>query len=284
MNGKFAVSLLLVSCLAAGSSGLCAGQAPKTLTVQKMTFSRDKAGKETIALSCNQACVPELSSIEGANPRVVMDMKGVSLARPKVLNIKTAGKLVKDVRSYLDKPMRSLRIVLDMEPSKHYTVRPVQERSGKTYRLTIEEDTSLSEQKPVESRESGGSPLVREKHIMIFRPDLKRGEQGGKLTGTTPSPGAVAAEKAVKDLPSVEQGRAQLNAGEFAAAIETFTRILAAHPRERLIYRLRGNAHDNLNDRQKAVEDWTQAARLGDTAMQSYLDFLQVTWRENPAP
>lgn len=51
-----------------------------------------------------------------------------------------------------------------------------------------------------------------------------------------------------------------------------------------LSYRLRGNAYDNLADRQKAMEDWTRAARLGDTTMQSYLDFLQVKWWENSAP
>ena len=51
-----------------------------------------------------------------------------------------------------------------------------------------------------------------------------------------------------------------------------------------LSYRLRGNAYDNLAYRRKAMEDWTRAARLGDTTMQSYLDFLQVKWRENPAP
>ena len=37
-------------------------------------------------------------------------------------------------------------------------------------------------------------------------------------------------------------------------------------------YRLRGNAYDNLGDRQKALEDWAQAARLGDVLLQSSLD------------
>ncbi len=90
--------------------------------------------------------------------------------------------------------------------------------------------------------------------------------------------------EAVKDVPSVEQGKSQLNDGEFAAAVDTFTRILAAHPQDSLSYRLRGNAYGNLGDQQKAVEDWIQAARLGDTIIQSYLDFLGVKWRENPAP
>ena len=75
-----------------------------------------------------------------------------------------------------------------------------------------------------------------------------------------------------------------MNAGDFAASVETFTLILAAYPQDSLSYRLRGNAYDNLGDRQKAIEDWTQAARLGDTIIQSYLDYLGVKWRETPAP
>jgi Flp pilus assembly protein TadD len=85
-------------------------------------------------------------------------------------------------------------------------------------------------------------------------------------------------------MPSVDQGKSQLNDGEFAAAVDIFTQILATHPQDSLIYRLRGDAYDNLGDQQKALEDWTQAARLGDTIIQSYLDFLEVKWRENPAP
>jgi Flp pilus assembly protein TadD len=80
----------------------------------------------------------------------------------------------------------------------------------------------------------------------------------------------------------LDHGRLQMSAGEFTAAIETFTLILTAYPQDSLIYRLRGNAYDNLGDQEKAIEDWTQAARLGDTIIQSYLDFLGVKWRENP--
>ena len=285
MNSKPFILLLLVLCFAVSFSGLCAGEDQKTaLTVKKIAFTRDKGGGERIALFCNQSCTPELSSLEGENPRVVMDMKGVFLIQTKARNVNTGGKLVKRVRSYLDKQTKILRVVLDMEPSKYYIVRPMQDPSGNTYMLTIHEDISLSEQKPGGREDDKSSPLSQEKRITILRPDLRPGEQEGKLQEAAPSPEKRRAVKAAKDVQSVDQGRSQLNAGEFAAAVDTFTQILAAHPQDSLSYRLRGNAYDNLGDRQKAVEDWTQAARLGDTTLQSYLDFLQVKWRENPAP
>ena len=129
------------------------------------------------------------------------------------------------------------------------------------------------------------SPRSQEKRITILRPDLRPGEQEeGKPQEAAPSPEKRSAVEAAKDVPSVDQGKSQLNDGEFAAAVDTFTQIIAAHPQDSLIYRLRGNAYDNLGDQQKALEDWTQAARLGDTIIQSYLDSQGVKWRENPAP
>ena len=285
MNSKHFILLLLVLCFAVSFSGLCASEDQKTaLTVKKIAFTSDKIGGEWISLFCNQSCTPELSSLEGENPRVVMDMKGVFLIQTKARNVNTGGKLVKKVRSYLDEQTNILRVVLDMEPSKSYIVRPRQDPPENAYVLMIYEDISLSEQKPGGRGDEKSSSLSQEKRITILRPDLRPGEQVGNLQEAAPSTEKRSTVKAAKDAQSVDQGRSQLNAGEYAAAVDTFTQILAAHPQDSLSYRLRGNAYDNLGDRQKAVEDWTQAARLGDTALQSYLDFLQVKWQENPAP
>ena len=115
----------------------------------------------------------------------------------------------------------------------------------------------------------------------MLKPEEKKEDKPEKTVTLEKTPPPVEAAQA---LPTVDQGRSLLNAGEFAAAIETFTRILAVHPKDSLSYRLRGNAYDNLGNREKAIEDWMQASRLGDAIVQSYLDFLGVKWRENPAP
>jgi tetratricopeptide (TPR) repeat protein len=283
MNSKPFILLLLIPCFAVSFSGICAGEDQKNaLTVKNIAFTREKGGGEKVALFCNQSCIPELFSLEEENPRVVMDMKGVSLIQTKTRNVGTGGTLVKGVRSYLDKQTKILRVVLDMEPSKYFTVRPLQNPSGNTYALTIQEATSLSEHKPAGSKDATGSPLSQGKRITILRPDLKPGEQEGKRQEAATSPEKRMAVKTAKDVPSVDQGRAQLNAGEFAAAVDTFTRIIVADPQDSLSYRLRGNAYDNLADRKKALADWKRSARLGDTTIQSYLDFLKVKWRGKP--
>ena len=99
-----------------------------------------------------------------------------------------------------------------------------------------------------------------------------------------PIPEKRSAVEATKEVQTVGQGKSQMNGSEYTAAIDTLTQILAVHPRDYLSYRLRGNAYDNLGDQQKAIEDWTKAARLGDSIIQSYLDSMGVKWRENPKP
>ena len=178
MNSNPFILLLLVLCFTVSFSGLCSGEDQKTaLTVKKIAFTSDKGGGEWISLFCNQSCTPELSSLEGENPRVVMDMKGVFLIQTKARNVNTGGKLVKKVRSYLDEQTNILRVVLDMEPSKSYIVRPRQDPPENAYVLTIYEDISLSEQKPGGSKEAKGSPLPQEKRITILRPDMDKGIQ-----------------------------------------------------------------------------------------------------------
>jgi hypothetical protein len=269
MNGKRFIIPILALCLVVSFSDLCSGKNQKfPLTVKRIVFTPDKTGGEWISIFCNRSCAPELFTLDGENPRVVMDMKGVSLIQTKALNVNAGGRLVKSIRSHLNKQTNILRVVLDMEPSKNYIIRPRQSPSG-NYMLTIKEDVD--------------SPRSQEKRITILRPDLRPGEQKGNLQEAAPSPENRNAETIIEDVPSVDQGQSQLNDGEFAAAVDTFTQILATDPNDSLIYRLRGDAYDNLGEQEKAMEDWMQAARLGDTIIQSYLDFLKVKWRENPA-
>lgn len=269
MNSKLVMSFVLVPCFLASFAMQCFGEdATNALTVKKVLFSRMRGSIEKVVLFCNQSCVPRLSSVEGGNLRVVMDVEGVSPIRPKSLDVDVGGKFVKKVRSYFDKESKVLRVVLDMYPAKYYLVSPKQDPSG-NYMVTIKEDTD--------------APWSQDVHITMLHPDLRPEGQPGNLAETAPGrerPGAIGN---VKGLHSLDEGRSQLKACKFAAAVDTFTDVLKARPHDSLVYRLRGNAYDNLGDRQKAIEDWTQAARLGDSLLPSFLDFLQVQWRQNQA-
>jgi hypothetical protein len=199
MNGKrFIIPLLL--CFLMGFSGLCFGEDPKNaLTVKRIEFSPDKIGGEWISLLCNQSCTPELFILKGENPRVVMDMKGVSLIQVKNRNINIGGKLVKRIRNYLDKETNILRVVLDLEPSKSYIVRPRHDAPKNAYMIMIYEDTSLSKQKPGGSGNAKNSPPLQENRITIFHPDLIPGEQKGNLQEAAPGPENRSAVEATRE-------------------------------------------------------------------------------------
>jgi hypothetical protein len=270
MNSKPFIFLLIFLCFAVSFVSPYTSEASRDpLIVKGIAFKRDKTGTERVSILCNQSCTPELFPLEKGYPRVVMDIKEVLLIQTRTRNINTGGKLVKRVRSYLDKKTRILRVVLDLEPSKNYFVHPIQGSSGKMYMVKIKEDTD--------------SPQSKEKQITILRPDFKPSKKEDKPQEAMPSPEKLPAVKAAEEMQPVEQGKLY-SAREFAEAVDKFTKILDADPKDRMIYRLRGNAYDNLGDRQRAVADWTHAARLGDTILQSYLDFLQVKWQENPTP
>lgn len=277
MNGNQFIIPILALCLVVSFSDLCSGKEKKSpLTVKRIVYTPEETGGESIKLFCNQPCKAELSSLKGENPRVVMDMKGVSLIQTKALHVNAGGKLVKKIRSYLDKKTKILRVVLDMEPSKNYIVYPIQDPVNNAYMLRIEE----SEQKPERSEDDKSFLLPQSKSSVSHRPVLSPDErQEGRPQEAAPNPEKRSAEKIAEEVPSVDQGQAQLNDGEFAAAVDTFTKILATHPQDSLIYRLRGDAYDNLGEQQKAIADWTQAARLGDTIIRPHLDSLKVKWR-----
>jgi len=91
--------------------------------------------------------------------------------------------------------------------------------------------------------------------------------------GQSPYDKAMARKKTPTEI-----GRAKITAGDYQGAVKTLTAAIDKYPRDSVNYRLRGNAYDNLGNRERAVEDWKKAASMGDTIMQSYLNFLEVDW------
>jgi len=81
-----------------------------------------------------------------------------------------------------------------------------------------------------------------------------------------------------KEIKPENIARAKMNTGDYQEAINILTVAIVKNPRDSLNYRLRGNAFDNLGNREQAIEDWKKAAALGDTIIQSYLNFLQINW------
>jgi hypothetical protein len=93
------------------------------LIVGKITFAKEKDGRERVCIPLNQPYMPEIFSIPGEKPRIVLDLKEVSKWPGKAI-IPTNGLLIQQVRIHLYKNEGKLRIVLDLDPSMDYGVAP----------------------------------------------------------------------------------------------------------------------------------------------------------------
>ncbi|MCP4579642.1 MAG: AMIN domain-containing protein [Deltaproteobacteria bacterium] len=93
------------------------------IIVGDITFVMEKDGSERISIPFNRTCMPNIFSIPGKEPRIVLDLKNVSqcLGKSKIL---TNGLLIQQVRTHLNKKEGKLRIVLDLNPSMDYHVAP----------------------------------------------------------------------------------------------------------------------------------------------------------------
>ncbi|MCX5829969.1 MAG: AMIN domain-containing protein [Deltaproteobacteria bacterium] len=116
--------------------------AEKPLTIKEISFNIEEA-KEDLLLTMNRFYIPEISRIEGDNPRVVLDLHPVVLFLQKDYSkIAVNGQYIKQMRSYHDRKAKKLRIVLDMNGSLNYFAQPSFIKSKNLFLLEITEAAS----------------------------------------------------------------------------------------------------------------------------------------------
>ena len=104
------------------ASGAKSDQQEKVL-VGDMSFVKEENGAERVCFSLSRFCIPEISSIPGKKPRIVIDVKGVPkwYGKPRT---QVNGNQIEQVRIHLHKAGEKLRIVLDLNPSLDFMVEP----------------------------------------------------------------------------------------------------------------------------------------------------------------
>jgi hypothetical protein len=126
------ISVLVLLSLMAGSSRAADnelqtaqnGSVSNTpLIVGKITFEKETDGRERVCIPFNRRCMPEIFSIPGEKPRIVLDLKKVSQWSEKAI-IPTNGLLIQQIRMHFNKDEGKLRVVLDLDPSMDYGVAP----------------------------------------------------------------------------------------------------------------------------------------------------------------
>jgi len=95
---------------------------------------------ERVFIVLNRFDIPRTSVIKGTKPRVVVDFKNVSSVREGLANLEVSCKYIRRIRSSLEPPKHTFRVVLDLAANKDYSVTQAFYKSDNTYVLDLSED------------------------------------------------------------------------------------------------------------------------------------------------
>ncbi len=128
----FTIVLMGYASIAVSDETGSKGDVQEKVVVGDMNFLREKSGAERVCFGLSRFCSPNIFSIPGKKPRIVIDVKPVQqwFGKPST---QVNGKQIKRVRTHLHKTEGKLRIVLDLNPSLDFLVQPQYYEADRVY-------------------------------------------------------------------------------------------------------------------------------------------------------
>ena len=108
--------------------------------IEDVTFRIAQKGVEIVFVHSNRFFVPVIFALEGDRPRVVVDIRNISHIKKGLSKIDVGGELIKQIRSHYNRHSQTLRIVLDLNPSKNYITNQVFYETRNIYSLELIEE------------------------------------------------------------------------------------------------------------------------------------------------
>ncbi len=93
------------------------------VSVISIDFRAEADGTEKVFIGLNRHYIPQIFALQGDKPRIVIDIKNVSTWKGRH-KIPVNGKLIRQIRTHLHRRTKTLRLVLDLNLLKDYTVSP----------------------------------------------------------------------------------------------------------------------------------------------------------------
>jgi len=95
-----------------------------------------KQDRDNVFIASNKFFVPQILTIEGDEPRIVIDIKPVSSwSGPYRTPVK--GNMIKRIRTFLHPDTKKLRIVLDLNPSENYFINRIYYEKKNIYCIQV---------------------------------------------------------------------------------------------------------------------------------------------------
>jgi hypothetical protein len=113
-----------------------AASSAEPVVVGDIRFTGNESGTERVCFVLNRFCGPQVFSLEGSNPRIVIDVKDVQSWKGNS-KIPVNGVLVRQVRTHFHRDTHTLRIVLDLTPAMDYTADPIYYQAEGIYCMAV---------------------------------------------------------------------------------------------------------------------------------------------------
>jgi len=129
-----------------GSGGRTAAMAKKrptaqralSSTVQDIVLTAETETEEVVVVRADSALHPKVFSLQGAKPRLVVDIPGASGPARVPPGVTAESRLVQGIRTHFHREKQTLRIVLDLSPSRNFAVTPTLLDQGKNLVLQVD--------------------------------------------------------------------------------------------------------------------------------------------------
>jgi hypothetical protein len=108
------------------------------LVISDITFKLKSPGKETMWIQGNRFFAPSAFAIEEDKPRFVIDIKDTGPVKRELSRIAADGQFIEKVRTFYHKENRTLRVVLDLQPSKKYRISQFFYQAQNIYAVEVE--------------------------------------------------------------------------------------------------------------------------------------------------
>ena len=105
-------------------------------TIVKSIKLKTAKDHDEVLIALNTFSIPQLHSMEGANPRIIVNINRVSSWSGHD-NIPVNGNLIKKIRTYLHPDTEKLRIILELKPSDNYIIDQTYDRKANRYSISV---------------------------------------------------------------------------------------------------------------------------------------------------
>ncbi len=108
------------------------------LVISDITFKLKGPDKEAVWIQGNRFFAPSAFAIEEDKPRFVIDIKDTGPVKRELSRIAADGHFIEKVRTFYHKENRTLRVVLDLQPSKKYRISQFFYQAQNIYAVEVE--------------------------------------------------------------------------------------------------------------------------------------------------